>query len=447
MSTFLFDDFEGLTPAAWKQKIQMDLKGADYNDTLLWKTDEGIVVRPFYTEEDRNYADISLPNKGFNICQSIFVDDVTIANKLAIDALGRGANSIRFTATQSFDVSALLKGIDATTVLYFELQFLDAEFIQQLDKEADTYTRFFHIDILGNLAKTGNWFKSLKADIDQVQSFSQLGHHLSVDASIYQNAGANMAQQLAYALAQTNEYLEIFGEEIANTIHYKFSVGSNYFFEIAKLRAFRILRESLFKERSIEVKAAHLFTQPTLRNKTIYDYNVNLLRTTSECMSAILGGSNTISNVAYDSIYHKSNEFGERIGRNQLLILQKEAYLHEAQSFANGSYYIENITKQLAEKALTIFKQIEKGGGFLKQLKAGNIQKKIQESATKELVQFNEEKVVLLGTNKLPNKNDRMKDDLELYPFLKKHNSKTLIPPIPPTRLAEQQEQQRLETE
>jgi methylmalonyl-CoA mutase len=447
MSTFLFDDFEGLSPAAWKQKIQMDLKGADYNETLLWKTNEGIVVKPFYTEEDRNYAEISLPRKGFNICQSIFVDDVAIANKLAVDALNRGANSIRFTATQKFEASALLQNLDPTTILYFELKFLDADFMQQLNKASEAFPRFFQVDILGNLARTGNWFNNMKDDVAAVKNYSQLENHLFVDASIYQNAGATMVQQLAYTLAQTNEYLEIFGDDIANQIHYQFAVGSNYFFEIAKLRAFRMLRESLLKERSIKASSAHIFTQPTLRNKTLYDYNVNLLRTTSESMSAILGGSNTVSNVSYDAIYHKSNEFGERIARNQLLILQKEAYLQEAQSFANGSYYIESITHQLAEKALAIFKQIEKGGGFLQQLQSGNIQKKINESAEKELQQFNQEKVVLLGTNKLPNKSDRMKEHLELYPFLKKRISKTLIPPIPPKRLAESIEQQRLETE
>ena len=127
--------------------------------------------------------------------------------------------------------------------------------------------------------------------------------------------------------------------------------------------------------------------------------------------------------------------------------MEKEAYLQEAQSFANGSYYIENITKQLAEKALVIFKQIEKGGGFLKQLRAGNIQKKIKESAQKEQEQFNQEKIVLLGTNKLPNEKDRMKDNLELYPFLKKKISLTLSPPIPQTRLSESYEQKRLEME
>ena len=448
MSEFLFDDFDTLSPAAWKQKIQVDLKGADYNETLLWKTNEGIIVKPFYTEEDRNNTDISLPKKGFNICQSIFVDDISIANKLAIDALNRGATTIQFVANQKFDIESLLKDIDESFIIYFELQFLDADFIKQINQVTTDRTVFYQVDIIGNLARTGNWYQNLNSDINTIKDFSgEIQNSISVNASIYQNAGANITQQLAYALAKTNEYIEILGAEAAKNIHYQFSLASNYFFEIAKLRAFRILHASIFKEHGVENLTAHIFAKPSLRNKTLYDYNVNMLRTTSECMSAILGSSDTISNVSYDAIYHKSNEFGERISRNQLLILQKEAYLEEAQSFANGSYYIEGITKQLAEKALNIFKQIEQGGGFLKQLKLGNVQKKIQESAQKEQRQFSQQKIVLLGTNKLPNKDDRMKDNLEIYPFLKRNNSKTLIPPIPPVRLSEQHEQHRLETE
>lgn len=449
MSTFLFDGFETLSPTAWKQKIQVDLKGADYNETLLWKSNEGIVVKPFYSQEDRNSASIDLPENGFLICQSIFVDDIGISNKLAVDALERGANAIRFTATSTFDFQKLLKGIDLSqTALYFQLQFLDANFVKQLNEFCSNANVYYQIDPIGHLARSGNWFTNLKTDIDVTKEIvAQTERSLHVNASIYQNAGANAVQELAYALAQTNEYIEIFGNSVANKLHYSFSVGSNYFFSIAKLRAFRILHRTLTQSHGVKSVKAHIFTQPSLRNKTIYDYNVNMLRTTSECMSAILGGSDTISNVSYDSLYHKSNEFGERISRNQLLILQKEAYLQEAQNIADGAYYIESITRQLAEKALEVFKQIEKGGGFLKQLKSGSIQKKIQESAKKEQEQFNKQEILLLGTNKLPNKEDRMKDNLEIYPFLKQNNSKTLIPPIPPIRLSEQYEKQRLETE
>ena len=164
-------------------------------------------------------------------------------------------------------------------------------------------------------------------------------------------------------------------------------------------------------------------------------------------MSAILGGSNTISNVSYDAIFHKSNEFGERISRNQLLILQQESYLQEAQNVADGSYYIDAITSQLAEKGLTIFKQIEKGGGFLDQLKSGVIQKKIKESAQKEEADFVNKKIVLVGTNLQHNKNDRMKNELEIYPFIKQRNIKTLITPITRKRLSENIEKERLDNE
>ena len=192
---------------------------------------------------------------------------------------------------------------------------------------------------------------------------------------------------------------------------------------------------------------AHIFVQPSLRNKTLYDYNVNMLRTTSECMSAILGGANTISNVSYDEIFHKSNEFGNRISRNQLLILQQESYFEEAQNFADGAYYIEAITNQLAEKALTIFKQIEKSGGFLKQLKEGAIQKKIAESVMKEDAKFKNQEIVLLGTNLQTNNADKMKQDLELYPFIKQRHIKTLITPIVRKRLSETIEKERLDNE
>jgi Methylmalonyl-CoA mutase, N-terminal domain/subunit len=191
----------------------------------------------------------------------------------------------------------------------------------------------------------------------------------------------------------------------------------------------------------------HILVSPTKRNKTLYDYNVNMLRTTTECMSAILGGADAIANLPYDALYHKDNEFGDRIARNQLLILKHESYFDKVNNPADGSYYIENLTHQLAEKALTLFKDIEANGGFLKQLNEGIIKRKIQESADKEQQLFDAGKEVLLGTNKYPNKNDRMKDELELYPFVKMKPRKTLIMPIIEKRLAEKMEQEKLKEE
>jgi len=448
MSNYLFEDFNGVNPAEWKQQIQVDLKGADYNETLLWKTEEGITVKPFYTKEDRTNTKVNIPKEGFNICQSIFINDEEKANTFAIDSLQRGASSIQFLAKKEFDYKALLKGIDTESItIYFSLDFLSSDFVKDVSSFINSEKCYFNTDIIGHLASSGNWYSNLKSDHNQLEEIANNSQNtICVNASIYQNAGATITQQLAYALAHANEYLNHFGSSVASNIHFYFAVGSNYFFEIAKLRAFRILWDSLLSEYNTQA-TAHIFAQPSLRNKTIYDYNVNMLRTTSECMSAILGGANTVSNNSYDKIFHQPNEFGERISRNQLLILQQESQLAEAQNIADGTYYIETITQQLAQKALEVFKQIEQGGGFLKQLKEGVIQRKIKESAKKEQDLFDSGKLVLLGTNKIQNEEDKMKNDLEVSPFLKIRNEKTLIQPIIQKRLAEKLEQERLENE
>ena len=133
MNTFLFNEFIGISSAAWKQKIQADLKGADYNETLLWKTNEGITVKPFYSKEDRTNTKLDLPKKGFNICQTIFIDNEKIANSLALDALRRGATSIQFISTKPFNCSLLLQNIDINTILiYFKFQFLPSVFLVEL---------------------------------------------------------------------------------------------------------------------------------------------------------------------------------------------------------------------------------------------------------------------------------------------------------------------------
>ena len=455
----LVNEFNSVSAKQWKQKIQVDLKGADYNNTLIWESNDGIKVKPFYHQDEVEQLSIVPDKNNVAICQSIFISDEKTANFLAKDVLKRGATSIQFEANEPFDINELLKGLvtqsdsEKSLKIHFKLNFLSENFLSDLTKKTKELNAFLNIDLIGNLTKTGNWFYSQKEDHQILEKIVNKAAKntsvLSVDASLYQNAGATTVQQVAYALAHANEYLNSYSaiqSDSEESIQFHFSVGSNYFFEIAKLRAFRILWQLLLDEYQIKLEA-HIFVQPSIRNKTLYDYNVNMLRTTTECMSAMLGGANTISNIAYDSIYHKKNEFGERIARNQLLILQEESYFKEAAQFADGSYYIETLTKQIAEKALMIFKDIEKSGGFLRQLQEGTIQRKIEESAQKEQAQFDRGEAALLGTNKHPNVNDRMKDELELYPFVKTKPRKTEIQPIISKRLAERLEQGRLEKE
>lgn len=452
MSDNLFNEFEPVSSKQWKQQIQYELKGADYNETLVWESPEGIKVKPFYhIDEFKQGPAVAGKAAEFTICQNIYVHDTEKSAGRAISTLKRGAESLRFTIeNETTNIKVLLSKVPDDRPVYFYLTFLSIDFVKNLDVIAKERNAVFYVqlDPIAQLAKDGNWHSNLETDIEAINTIAIACsniHFLSVDSSLYQNAGANIVQQIAYTLAHANEYFNRVAT-INKSIVIQAAVGTNYFFEIAKLRAIRHLFNLVAAEYD-HTFDCHIIATPTKRNKTLYDYNVNMLRTTTECMSAILGGADAVANLAYDALYHKDNEFGDRIARNQLLVLKHESYFDKVNNPADGAYYIEELTQQLAEKALELFKDIEANGGFITQLKEGTIQRKIQESAVKEQELFDSGKEVLLGTNKYPNKNDRMSHDLELYPFVKANPRKTLVQPIIEKRLAEKIEQERLESE
>jgi len=457
MKKLSYQEFDAVAAKQWKQNIQSGLNGADYNSALLTQTNEGVNINPFYHQDQTQYLEVEMPKTPTKICQAIFVDAIEKTKSLVNKALKGGATALVFEADKAFNVDELFSNnnIPTNISLYFKLHFLSETFSSSLIKNTAAHAVFLNADIIGNLANSGNWFSTKEHD------FKYLAKHLknapknvsilSVDAGLYQNAGANCVQQVAYALAHLNEYFNAFADGILplpvnNKIQINLAVGGNYFFEIAKLRAFRYLFDLINKEYQFNF-TPELVVSPSMRNKSIYDYNVNMLRTTTECMSAILGGANAVSNLAYDHIYHKSNEFGERIARNQLLILKEESYFKASQNVVEGTYYVETLTVQIAEKALQLFKEIEQKGGFVNQLFSGIIQRKIKENAQKEQVQFNEGSMQFIGVNKHPNPQDLMKDNLQLYPFLKIKARKTLVQPIIANRLAETLEQERLAKE
>ena len=451
----LFTNFAPVSAKEWKQKIQFELKGADYNETLIWNSPDDIKVKPFYDKEDvKEVISVTTKASEFKICQNIFVHDINKSIERALDSLARGAESIRFTIEdETIAIEKLLEKLPLeSTAIFFHLNFISIDFVQKIESIATKRkaTIYCNLDPIGHLAKEGNWFTTSEKNnfetlINLVKRDNSLSL-ISVNGALYQNSGATIVQQIAYTLAHANEYFNHIELSKPQTMVLEIAVGTNYFFEIAKLRAIRLLFNLIAKEYNQNWNC-HLVVTPTKRNKTLYDYNVNMLRTTTECMSAILGGADTIANLPYDALYHKDNEFGDRIARNQLLILKNESYFDKVNNPSDGSYYIESLTQQLADKALVLFKDIEANGGFLKQLNEGIIKRKIQESAEKEQDLFDSGKEILLGTNKHANKDDRMKHDLELFPFVKIKPRKTLITPIIEKRLAEKIEQERLEKE
>jgi len=447
---YLFSEFNPVSAKEWKQQIQMELKGADYNEALVWQSLEGISVKPFYHADDFEFIKIPELQEDYKIGQSIFIDDPEIANKIAIEAYLKGVDIIHFTADQSFDMDVLFQGFDALSrlpIVYIELQFLSINFAKELLDFSDKVKINLQIDPIGHLVKTGNWFYSQEKDFNALQDILKTKKQvLKIDASIYQNAGANIIQQIAYALSQATEYISVDENKEIINLQFEFAIGSNYFFEIAKLRAFRYLWKELMDEFNRQI-SIQIIAKPTRRNKTLYDYNVNMLRTSTEYMSAVLGGADVVFSHAYDQIFKKSNAFSQRIAKNQLLVLKEESGFKNAQDFAKGSYYIESLTLDFAKKSLQLYKDIEKQGGLLLGLTSGNIQRKITESAKKEQDLFDKGSITLLGTNKYPNKEDRIKNTLELFPFLKSNKQQTQIQAILPKRLSEKTEQERMQEE
>lgn len=455
MSIPLFDHFNSVSSKAWKQRIQFELEGRDYNSELIWKSIEGVDVKPFYHRDNTELTPSHHHQSNtWKIGHSIFINNVPKAVKLSLDAINRGADAIHYRVPHSkIELDKLFSALKQYTLeLHFELSFLSSEFVSKLNDFSvnTTHEIYIHIDTVGHLAHTGNWYKSLNNDhqklADCLSKSNALSATIAVNLGLYQNAGASIVQQLAYSVAHANEYLNSFHEQIKNKIVFKVAIGSNFFFEIAKLRALKLVWQSLMQVYENDI-GIHITAQPSKRNKTVYDYNSNMLRTTTECMSAIFGGAQTIINSPYDSLYHKDNAFGQRLSINQLLILKYESYLDKVSNPTEGAYYIETLTKDLAQKSLDLFKSIEAQGGFLKQLHSGIIQRKIKAYANKAQTNFDSNNEGLLKTHLHHQPNDQMKSQMELYPFVKYRKRKTLLEPIVEKRLAEQLELQFLKNE
>ncbi len=444
MNDHLFSEFKKVSSKAWKQKIQVDLKGSDYQ-SLITETLEKIDIKPFYHYDD--YLEFEqLAPQSFQIVQELHLHTETIAQKIAQKSLSKGTGYFTFYFSKPFEIEHLIKDLPVEKLI-FKADMLNTDFLLKLYQKTEGKSRIL-VDPIGHLARYGNWYENEQKDFEKLRylqsNFAPDFHFIEINTNHYKNAGAHITQEIAYGLSQAVEYIEKLGVHIIPQIQFNFAIGGHYFFEIAKLKTFRKLWQLVIKQYDSSTEAI-IFAQPAIRNKTIFDPYVNMLRTSMEMMAAILGGADFIANMPYDFIFKKSNEFSERIARNQLIILQEEAGFNQALQATEGDYFIEEISFRQAEKALDIFKQIEKAGGLLKQLYKEKIQQKIEEIAQKEQQDFDSGKLVLVGTNKYLNK-EEIPEKIDIYPFLKKRSGKTLIRPIIPKRLAEKTEEKRLKS-
>ncbi len=454
----LFKGFRSVSAAEWKLALQAGLKGGDYNDLLTTVTPEGYRTKPFYTREDLPEGG-PLPIPGPTNWQigSLIDPQGPAPGQQAAEALEGGSDA--WVATLGADTRQWPEWLTSQGAWPGQVWLLatDPEALDWHPMPAGAGSEWLVLaDPIGQLAATGNWKRGMEADLDGLAQAAARAtangftFNLQVGVDTYQQAGANAVQELAYALAHAHEYqLRAEGNPAwqgwSGTPVFRVALGGDYFTDIAKLRALRRGWSLLAQSYGLG-GGCRILALPSLRNKTLYDYNTNLLRTTLECMAAAVGGADLICNRAYDAIYHLPNAFADRIARNQLLLLRHEAHLDRVANPADGSFYIETLTDQLGRKALDLFKTLEAGGGLLAQLKAHHIQKKIRESANREQAAFDAGNRVLVGSNRYPNPADRMRHELQL-PGPPKRGGKTLLEPLPLRRLTEAYEQNRLKDE
>ena len=431
-------------------KVEVDLKGADFNKKLVWRTNEGFNVQPMYRAEDIKDLKTtdSLPgeypfvrgtktNNDWYIRQEIEVCCPKGANEKALDILGKGVTSLGFKLKEELDaegLKTLLAGIDLAKVeINFDccpnkaLQLAkDLVEVVKAAGAADTFTGSIGFDPFRRLLKHGKDFpkdiKALAAEIVKAVADVKNLRVLAVNTDKLCNAGAYIYQELGYALSWGNEWLSqltdagVDATEAAKRIKFNMGISTNYFMEIAKFRAARMLWAQIVKQYEPKCDCAckmNVHATTSEFNQTIFDAYVNLLRSQTESMSAALAGVDSITVTPFDKQYKNPDDFSERLARNQQLLLKEESHLDKIVDPAGGSYYVETLTVSIANEAWKLFLATEEQGGFYAALKAGEVQKAVNESSDKRHTDVARRKESLLGTNQFPNFNEIANDKIE----------------------------------
>lgn len=437
----LFDQFPPVSTAEWKAKVEADLKGAPFDKKLVWRTNEGFDLQPMYHAEDIegfNTTD-SLPGEypyirgtrndnDWLTRQEIDASDVKAANAKALDILTKGVNSLGFKGVSpDYDaVAALLEGIDITAV---EINFhgcpRSAEPLAQAlvkyikEKGAEnTFRGSIGFNPLKKALKHGKPFPGNIADMAKnlVSATADIPglKVLAVDSVMLSDAGAYIFQELGYALAWGAEWMTILTDAgvdanlAASKIKFNMGISSNYFMELAKFRAARMLWAQIACKYGVSEAAAKMAVHASTSrfNQTIYDAHVNLLRSQTECMSAALAGVDSITLTPFDAPYQTPDDFSERIARNQQFLLKEESHLDKVVDPAGGSYYVETLTVSIANEAWKLFLATEEKGGFVACVNNGTVQAVVRETSEKRHTDVARRKEILLGTNQYPNINE-----------------------------------------
>lgn len=439
----LFTEFPPVPTEKWEEVITADLKGADYERKLVWRTGEGFNVRPYYRAENLEGIQFLGSQAGefpfvrgtrthnrWHVHQTVAVECPKEANAEALKLLNSGVDSLGFSiAKEGFtaaDLDELLREISIPAV---ELTFCGVQtgnvaglVLDKLEKEglmADAHVAFCIDPLVKGLSQKGDFcspdgekcFAKIVSLIERTREYKHI-RIVTVSASIFSNAGSTIVEELAFALSAGNDYLArltdagVDADTAARKLRFSFSVTSNYFMEIAKFRAARMLWANIVKGYAPAKNCAckmMIHARTADWNQTVYDPYVNMLRGTTEAMSATIAGVHSLEVTPFDAAFENPTEFSKRIARNVELLLKNESHFDQVVDPAGGSYYVENLTQSIAAEAWKLFLEIEEKGGYTAAYKAGFVKERIAASAAAKDKAIATRRQTLLGANQYPN--------------------------------------------
>lgn len=439
----LFTEFPPVPTEKWEEVITADLKGADYERKLVWRTGEGFNVRPYYRAENLEgirflgsqagefpFVRGTRTHNRWHVHQTVEVKSPKEANAEALKLLNSGVDSLGFSIVKegftAADLDELLREISIPAV---ELTFCGVQtgnvaglMLDKLEKEgltADAHVAFCIDPLVKGLSQKGDFcspdgekcFAKIVSLVERTREYKHI-RIVTVSAGIFSNAGSTIVEELAFALSAGNDYLArltdagVDAETAARKLRFSFSVTSNYFMEIAKFRAARMLWANIVKEYGPEKNCAckmMIHARTADWNQTVYDPYVNMLRGTTEAMSATIAGVHSLEVTPFDAAFEDPTEFSKRIARNVELLLKNESHFDQVVDPAGGSYYVENLTQSIATEAWKLFLEIEEKGGYTEAYKAGFIRERIAASAAAKDKAIATRRQTLLGANQYPN--------------------------------------------
>ncbi|MGB0404156.1 MAG: methylmalonyl-CoA mutase subunit beta [Salibacteraceae bacterium] len=471
LSDHLFSQFDGISKKEWIEKIEKDLKGKPYQN-LKKNNSANIGIEPIYNSEDVQLKDEAPGGNSYRrgsktqnnewVIDELFelTENPKADNSKILELLNTGLTGITFNGDISGEVlnDILPQYVTLGFNGYSNLRETIEVLISKFGTNPNTYSIHLNYDPIGEGAITGNFSpKFINEGIDAIKQLTpyKLARVFTVNGNSYHNAGGNAVSEITFALAHAHEYLVamlkagLTIDEASAQIKFDLASGSDYFLELAKFRAFRMLWAQVidaYKPEHNCSKTAYIHAQSSQFLSTVFDPYVNMLRGTTQSMSAALGGCDALRVLPFNTAWSKGNDFGKRIARNTQLLIKEESYFDKVIDPAGGSYYIESLTDSLVEKAWTKFRKIEKKGGFLGLMTSGNLARELGEDADEQILRLNDGETKVLGVTLYPNNDEKMLSEIEETDSIMENNEPNFAP-IKLLRLVGKKEEERLNLE